>query len=116
MRDSFLGSMKRRYPDLLYQWVRHRTERGQHLHLLVFTAHEMDPEFVKGRWRRIRNKYSKVPYSPRDAYCGERDCPAAVLAYMLGIGKNHRRETRPWGDLGGRVCDGTLGRSCSRKW
>jgi hypothetical protein len=115
MLNSFLGSMKRRYPDLIYQWVKHRAEAGQHLHLLAFTTHEVEPEFIFRKWAGIMNKYGTSPYRPRDAFCKERDCPGAVLAYVLGINKNYPRATRPWGDLGGRVCDGTLGRSGWRK-
>jgi hypothetical protein len=68
----------------------------------------VERDFVRGRWSRLLWRYGGICCGPQDTWSGERDCPDANLAYLLGINKNHPRDRPPWRSLGGRLMDGSL--------
>jgi hypothetical protein len=75
--------------------------------VLLWTGAEVERGFVWDRWARLLWK-NGLECGPQDTWAGERDCPDANLAYLLGINKNHARDQPPWGTLGGRIMDGSL--------
>jgi hypothetical protein len=105
MLGSLLGSLKRKYKDSHYVWAWHQTMEEVHCHMLVGSATEIDAVWLRNRWARIMQKYGENEYKPRDCFCKPRHFSLAVLSYILGVNKNHPRNSRPWGWLAGKVTD-----------
>lgn len=103
---KFFSACCNKYPGLRYVWVKHLKEEVYiHWHVLFWGVSEIDVEFIRGRYKRLLNKYTEEGYERHLVAMEECMYPVKMLEYMLGLNKERNPEgVAPWSGPHATLC------------
>lgn len=107
--NSFFISIRKKYPDREYVWVKHTDDKQQvHWHVIFWSKEIMNKEVIEKQFMKFVKK-NEISQSDVQFHFEEiRTTPEQMLNYLLFHTHPKVKKGPPWFGVQHHICDGSL--------